>query len=142
MELLIAIAIILIILAFAVPNLRRANSAANEVAAVRAIQTINQGQTLYLSTYKRYAQTLVELGPPPGGGPATPDSADLIPEDLAEGLKSGYVFTMLGTPDGYSVNAEPITFGTTGNKTFYTDHTLVVRENFTEAPASPSDSPI
>lgn len=139
-ELLIVIAIILIIAAIAIPKLTQARKAAYEMAAIRSMHTINTTQIQYFSMYGRYAQSLNELGPPPGSGAASPAAADLLPESLAVGLQSGYVFTMVGTPSGYTVNADPQA-ESTGTRHFYTDHSNVIRQNFGQ-PASESDPAI
>ena len=138
-ELLIVIAIILVIAAVAIPNLIGARRAAQEMAAIRALNTIQTAQIQYFSTYGRYAQSLVELGPPVGRATSSPTAAGLIPEDLATGIKSGYVFTMVGTPGGYTVNADPQTFEVTGSQTFYSDHTNVIRNHFGNEPAGEND---
>ena len=52
-ELLIVIAIILIIVAIAVPKLGQARKAAYEMAAIRALHTGNTAQIQYFSTYGR-----------------------------------------------------------------------------------------
>lgn len=139
-ELLIVIAIILIIAAIAIPKLTQARKAAYEMAAIRSLTTVNTAQVQYFSTYGRYAQSLMELGPPPGSGAQSSAAADLIPETLAMGLQSGYVFTMVGTPAGYSINGDPQA-ESTGNRHFYTDHNAVIRQNFGQ-PASESDPAI
>ncbi|MBI1356645.1 MAG: prepilin-type N-terminal cleavage/methylation domain-containing protein [Acidobacteria bacterium] len=136
-ELLIVIAIILIIAAIAIPRLGQARRAAYEMAAIRTLSTLNTAQVQYFSTYGRYAQTLQELGPPPGSGAPGPNAADLIPNNLATGLASGYVFTMVGTPAGYTVNADPQS-ESTGVRHFYTDHSNVIRQNSEQA-ASEAD---
>ncbi len=139
-ELLIVIAIILIIAAIAIPRLTQARKAAYEMAAIRSLHTLNTAQVQYFSTYGRYGQTMQELGPPPGSAAPTPAAADLIPANLAAGLASGYVFTMVGTPSGYTINADPQS-STTGTRHFYTDHSNVIRQNF-EQPASETDAEI
>ncbi|MEX2300506.1 MAG: prepilin-type N-terminal cleavage/methylation domain-containing protein [Bryobacterales bacterium] len=141
-ELLIVIAIILIITAIALPKLTQARMAAFEMAAIRTLQTINTAQIQYFSTYGRYAATLNELGPAPGSGPRSPTAADLISEDLATGLKSGYIFTMVGTPAGYTVNADPQTYNVTGSRSFYTDHSNIIRQHSGEGNASETDGEI
>ena len=77
------------------------------------------------STFGKYAQTLTELGPPASGA-AGPAAADLIPKSLAEGKNSGYIFAVQGTPTGYAVTAVPEVFGSSGNRTFYSDQTMVI----------------
>ena len=141
-ELLIVIAIILIITAIALPKLTQARMAAYEMAAVRTLQTLNTAQIQYFSTYGRYASTLNELGPSAGNGPPSPAAANLISEDLASGIKSGYIFTMVGTPGGYTVNADPQTYNVTGARSFYTDHSNIIRQHTGEGDASEKDQEI
>ncbi len=141
-ELLIVIAIIMIIAAIAIPKLTQARMTAYEMAAIRTLQTLNTGQVQYFSIYGRFASTLMEMGPAPGGAARSASGADLISEDLAQGLKSGYVFTMVGTPSGYTINADPQVYDVTGGRSFYTDHTNIVRQHAGNEPASENDPEI
>src|SRR5215468_7250133 len=127
-ELLIVIAIILIIITIALPKLNRARMYSQETAAIGAIRTLHTAQVQYTSQYGRFATSLVELGPPASGGP-TPAAADLIGTDLSQGEKSGYKFTMTGNPSGYVIVAVPVAYNATGSRTFYSDQTMVIREN-------------
>jgi type IV pilus assembly protein PilA len=141
-ELLIVIAIILIIASIAVPKLIQTRMAAYEMASIRTLHTINTAQVQYFSTYGRYANSLAELGPMPGQQTPSAAAADLIPSDLAAGIKSGYVFTMVGTAAGYTVNADPQKYNVTGSRSFYTDHTIVIRFHVGEGSASETDQEI
>ena len=134
-ELLIVIAIILIIATIALPKLNKARMYAMETAAIAHIRTLHTAQTQYFSQFGKFAPSLVELGPPASGA-ATAAAADLIPNDLALGDKGGYKFTMVGTPGGYTINANPTAFGNTGSRTFYSDQSLVIRENYGQEPAT------
>ncbi len=134
-ELLIVVAIILIIAAIAVPKIDKARMHTQEMAAVEQIKTIQAGQAMYYSQFGRFATKLEELGPP-AGGPAGPNAADLSPGDLAKGIKTGYQFTVVGGPNGYTVNANPVTFGSTGRRTFFSDQSHVIHENWTAEPAT------
>ena len=134
-ELLIVISIILIIAAIAVPKMNKQLQLAREQAAIRQINTIHQAETQYYSQYGRYAANLTELGPPASGA-AGPAAADIIPKNLAEGKNSGFIFTVAGSPTGYSVTAVPEAFGNSGSRTFFSDQTLVIRQNFTAEPAT------
>lgn len=136
-ELLIVIAIILIILAIAVPKLGSARMQAQEMAAIREIQTIHTAQTQYMSQFGKYAATLQELGPPPSGGPG-PSASDLIPSSLASGDKGGYTFTMTQTPSGYVINANPKVYNSTGRRTFYSDQSMTIHQNWSNEPANAS----
>jgi type IV pilus assembly protein PilA len=134
-ELLIVIAIILIIASIAVPKVNKQLMLAREQAAIRTLTTIHQAETQYYSTFGRYAATLAELGPPASGA-ATAAAADIIPKDLAEGKKSGYIFTVAAGPGGYTILAVPETFGTTGSRSFFSDSTMVVKQSITAEPAN------
>jgi len=136
-ELLIVIAIILIIVTVALPKLNNATRYAHETAAIKAIQTIHTMQVQYNSQYGRYATSLAELGPPATGA-ATAAASDLIGTDLSQGEKSGYKFTMTGSPGGYVINATPVTYGSSGSRTFYSDQSMVIRENNGPEPATPT----
>lgn len=133
-ELLIVIAIILIIAAIAVPKLDKARMHTQEMAAIQQIRTIHTSQTQYYSQFGTYAKSLEELGPPASGEPG-PDGADLIPGDLAAGEKSGYRFTVKPTATGYAINADPVVYNGTGRRTFYSDQSMVTRENWGQEPA-------
>ncbi|SPF49435.1 putative Pilin, type IV [Candidatus Sulfopaludibacter sp. SbA4] len=136
-ELLIVIAIILIIITIAVPKYNRTQMYMRETAAIKAIQTIHTVQVQYQSQFGRFATSLTELGPPASGAPG-PASADLIMNDLAGGIKQGYKFSVTPIPGGYTVNATPEVYGTSGSRSFYSDQTMVVRENYGPEPATAS----
>jgi type IV pilus assembly protein PilA len=131
-ELLIVIALTLII-----PKLGSARMNANEMAVIRELQTINTMQVQYMSQFQRFATTLAELGPPTSGGPG-PQAADLIPNALSGGDKDGYIFTMTATPSGYTLNANPKVFNTSGRRTFYTDQNGLIHQNWSAEAANVS----
>jgi len=144
-ELLIVVAIILIIAAIAIPNLLRSRMAANEASAVGSLRTINTACVTYSTTYQSvgYPASLAALGP---AATATSTSADLVDSVLSAGTKSGYTFTYTqdttNTPStGYTVQGEPQTRGTTGQRGFFTDQSGVIRYN-TAAAATSASSPL
>jgi prepilin-type N-terminal cleavage/methylation domain-containing protein len=146
-ELLIVVAVIMVIAGIAIPNFIRSKMRANEAGAVANLRTISTASVVYNTTYGvGFAPSLPALG----GNPATPSAtqAGLIDAVLSAGVKSGYTFTYAvvatdasGNAQAYSVTADPITPGTTGDRHFYTDQTSIIRENLTTT-AGPSDSPI
>ena len=136
-ELLIVISIILVILAVAVPKLNTAKENANEMVVIREIQTIHQAQTQYQSQFGKFAATLNELGPPTSGGPG-PQAADLIPSSLAVGEKDGYIFTLTATPQGYTVTANPKVYNSTGRRTFFSDQSMTIHQNWSAEAANAS----
>jgi len=145
-ELLIVVTIILIIAAIAIPGLMHSRMSANESAAGEALRIINTACVSYDSDYYvGYPAVLSDLGPS-----TLPSStaADLIDAVLVTGIKSGYTFSYTpgptqsdGTITTYSVTANPLAPGVSGQRGFYTDQTLVIRVNQT-GPATSTDSPI
>lgn len=134
-ELLIVIAIILIILAIAVPKLGSARMNATETVVIREVQTIHQAQVQYMSQFGQFATTLAQLGPPASGGPG-PQAADLIPTSLAAGDKDGYLFLLAATPQGYTINANPKVYNSTGRRTFFSDQSMAIHYNWSQEPAN------
>ncbi|HEV2493082.1 MAG TPA: prepilin-type N-terminal cleavage/methylation domain-containing protein [Terriglobia bacterium] len=146
-ELLIVVAIILIIAAIAIPNLLKSRIAANQASAVGSLRTIDTAEIEYASTYNTgFSPTLAALGPP-ASGTETASAAGVIDSVLAGGTKAGYSFVYSTTAstggryDTYTINANPVTVGTTGTNYYFTDQTATIRQNSTAA-ASASDSPI
>ena len=144
-ELLIVVAIILIIAAIAIPNLLRSKMAANEAAAVAALRTINTSSVAYSTTYGQYPGTLGSLGPMSGTSP-TSTTADLIDSVLAAGIKSGYNITYKGTVasgvvGSYTIVAKAVTQGVSGQRSFFTDASGVIRAD-PAAAATASSTPL
>ena len=144
-ELLVVVAIIMVIVAIAIPNLLRTRMTANETSAVGSLSALNTACITYLTIYGGYPPSLASLGP---GSAPTSNSADLIDSVLASGAKSGYNFNYSAGPKDpsgrvnvYSVTAEPISPGSTGQKSFYTDQSAVIRSN-TSGPADAASTPI
>jgi type IV pilus assembly protein PilA len=132
----------LIILAIALPRLGRARMYAQEMGAMKTITTIHTAQAQYFSQFGKFADSLVELGPPASGA-AGPSAADLIPGGLATtGENSGYKYVLTITPTGYTVNANPTIFGTTGGRTFFSDQSMTIHQHSGQEAASLSDPEI
>lgn len=147
-ELLIVVTIILIIAAIAIPNLMRSKIQANETAAVGALKALQESALLYSNTYGGFPHALSDLGPAAGGAAPTSTSADLIDSVLASGIKSGYRFTYVagavdpsGNVQNYSVTASPVTPGSSGQRSFFTDQSGTIR-NTTNGNADSNSPPI
>jgi type IV pilus assembly protein PilA len=146
-ELLIVVAIILIIAAIAIPNLLRSRMAANEASAVGSIRTLNTSAVTYSSTYPAngYPASLAAMG---GAAPcvAVPASACLIDAVLSGGTKSGYTFVWASdgaTPSvGYSITSIPVSVGTSGQRSFFSDQSGVIRYQTTGATPKVTDPPL
>jgi type IV pilus assembly protein PilA len=115
--LLVVAATLLILAAITIPQLHHNPIPGQETVAIRQVGIVNTAETQYYSQYGKFAVNLAELGPP-SSGPAGPNGSDLIPSELALGKKSGFIFTVQGTPLGYSVTAVPEVFGSSGRRCF------------------------
>jgi type IV pilus assembly protein PilA len=149
-ELLIVVAIILIIAAIAIPNLLRSRMAANEASAVGSIRTINTSQVTFSSTYPAvgFAANLATLGGTAAlcAAGATSTNGCLLDEVLSAGQKSGYNFVVGGASGTvpnvtYTTNGNPINRGQTGQRSFFSDQSGVIRYNTTAA-AALADNPL
>ncbi len=143
-ELLVVVAIILIIAAIAIPNLLRSRMAANEASAVDSIRAINTAAASFNSTYSDgFPGTLAEMGTT-GTAAASCKNAEFVDSLLTTGTKSGYIFTFgkgaqkvttvpkgctAGFSDGYTISAWPTTKGLTGQSSFCSDATGVIRKD-------------
>ncbi len=148
-ELLIVVAIILIIAAIAIPDLLKSRQAAQQASAVGSLRTINTSEVTYASTYGTgFSMNLDQLDHQ-DVTPSTADSAGLIDNALASGVKSGYSFVYSSTPtgsgvsyrvDAYTITASPL--AGVGNGNFYfTDASGVIRQN-TSTTATSTDNPL
>jgi len=132
MELMIVLALIVIILAMAIPSMREAQMNANETSAVASIRAINQAEVQYQAAYGGYADSLANLG---GADPCTKSRATacLLDQSLAGGVKSGYNFEAIGAnpADGdnttFVAAAAPQVFGHSGRRMFCSTEKNVIR---------------
>ncbi|MBN2056259.1 prepilin-type N-terminal cleavage/methylation domain-containing protein [bacterium] len=133
-ELLIVIAIIGIIAAIAIPSLLRSRMSANEAAAVGGLKTLAAAETDYNnnSLPHTYTGRLLCLGSGNGAG-----GVRFLDPAMANGLKSGYTYELVADdvvtgPNGdqiwtWSATAWPITYRSTGVRSFYIDESGVIR---------------
>jgi prepilin-type N-terminal cleavage/methylation domain-containing protein len=146
-ELLIVVAIILIIVAIAIPSLNRARIQANETAAAATVRSIGGVELSYMSAYPTvgYSQSLTSLGPN-GAICTAPGAVDSTHACLLDGTvacaaangpcpKQGYNYFLGGTtpaagqPAGdFVVSAGPISMGTSGGKDFCSVPDGVIRQ--------------
>jgi type II secretory pathway pseudopilin PulG len=130
----VAIPLILIIAAIAIPNLLRAKIAANEATAVGSVRMYNVALQQYseMCQDRGYPVSPESLGP----GKGDCDGSGLLDRTLASAnpQKSGYVFYYRpGLPDAsghitrFTVNADPIEQNTLGMRYFFSDESGVIR---------------
>jgi type II secretory pathway pseudopilin PulG len=122
------VAAILLLFAIATPNLLRSRMAANEAVAVGSLRTINTSAARYFNSYGHYPPSLKNLGPSPSDV-GSEDRAGLIDGMLAQGLKSGYLFSYhaASNASGYRVAALPIDSSKSGVRRFFTDQSGLIR---------------
>jgi type II secretory pathway pseudopilin PulG len=137
------------------PSTRRRE---NEKLAVLEMRVINTAATTYSTVYDQgYPPSLATLGPPKTGTKENAQAAGLIDEVLASGTKLGYRFTYAAGPakkyqfhyperttysiDTYTVHADPITPGETGDKHYFIDESGVIRTDW-QKEAGAESSPI
>jgi prepilin-type N-terminal cleavage/methylation domain-containing protein len=125
-ELLIVVAILIVILTVAIPYYQGAVMSSQEMAAMQAIRTLQAAEAQYYSQNGKYAASLSELTP------------RWIAGDLAAGEKGGYRFRVGEDSAAYAIHAEPVKFGRTGSRTFYSDEAMIIRENRGPEPATAS----
>ncbi|HUI83987.1 MAG TPA: prepilin-type N-terminal cleavage/methylation domain-containing protein [Candidatus Binatia bacterium] len=131
-ELLIVVTIILIIAAFTIPKITKAQIPAHETSAIASIKAINEAEMIYSSSHPDVGFTadLATLGgTAQGGGEQTIDN------NLASGRKSGYTFTYTpgekvnGAIRSYTITAVPDQVGSTGQRRFFSDESGEVHYN-------------
>jgi len=134
-ELLIAMALLLILAALAVPNYLAAMARANEASAASSVRAIISAENLYRNTFGTFTD-MPNLG------------VDYLTDSLlSAGHKSGYMFDATpgaGTAAGldFSIQATPqLSIGpsATGVRHYYGDQSAVIRFNL--AGAADSSSP-
>jgi type II secretory pathway pseudopilin PulG len=118
---LMALVPILIIAAIAIPNLLASRRAANEGAAIVSLRKLHNAEMAHYEMQRKYG-TLTDLM-----------QKELIAPDLADGERSGYRFAIEILNDrgdgwpGFTVVAVPREYDSTGRRSFFVDHTGVVR---------------
>ena len=147
-ELLIVVAIIGIIAAIAVPGLLRARMSGNESSAIGSLRAIVSGEIAYSSACGNngYAVLFATLGVAPPGGSQAFLSPDLTGAVIPQ--KSGYNYELAAganaaagpndcngtaTQSTFYSTAEPVTFGTTGNRSFATNTAGTIWQDSTNA---------
>ncbi len=151
-ELLIVVAIIAVIAALAVPGLMRAQATANEASAITSLNATAKSQVGYSTSCGSggFATSYLVLGVAPSS-----EGRPFISPDLglqATPQKAGFNFTMnagvagagptdcIGRPTntGYYATAVPMTFGSTGNRSFSINADATIWQSSTNiAPPEP-----
>ncbi len=134
-EIMIVVAVVIILLAIAIPNLLRSRVIANETAALSNCRSINNACQLYhinRETYPTDLSSLVE----PASNPPYIDAA------LGTGHKQGYEYIYnLVDSEHFALNVNPTTAGFLKGRYFYMDESGIVRAR-SDGPAGPTDGAV
>ena len=138
MELLIVMSIMLIIMAFAVPQMLKLKKTADETSAKQSISAINSAELNYMSSYQTFACPISLLGGDPKAGAPSREGAQLLDPTLAAtGHKAGYIFTVtcgskttVNNQDAYNsfeLTAVPENVGKTGDLGYCSDENNIIK---------------
>ena len=100
--------------------------ASPEIFASGDIHRINEAESQFHSTRGRYGN-LLELGP---------EGANLITAELAKGLHYSYRFSLSAEKVSYVLRARPLRWEAGSMRSFYSDQTGIVRQNWTNNEAT------
>ena len=126
-EIMIVVAIVIVLVTLAIPNILSSRRVANEGAAIANLRTINNSCQLYNIDKETFPDTLEEISP------------DYLEPDLASGHKQGYEFDyVLIDQDHFTVNANSTSTGLLKGKYYFMDESGVIRWN-TSGPAGAGD---
>ena len=129
----------------------------NEASAIATMRTLNTAEVVFASTYnKGFSDGLNRLGTPATGQPSDShaDLIDPILSGVANGgtnlsfTKNGYRFTYTPGPGSYpliikyAVVAQPLDYGVSGKRSFYTDQSAIIRETSDNRLATANDPSI
>jgi type IV pilus assembly protein PilA len=148
---LLAVFVLGIIAAIAIPGLLRARMAGNEASAIGTMRAINSAQASYYQQCKGYAPNLPELR----------KAGDFLQSDLTGSkmiVRNGYNITLepagtsaavqnlpggcTGTVTEFFAHADPSTVGSTGSRFFATDARGTVYQSRTPMSDTDSASPV
>lgn len=156
-ELLIVVVIIGVLAAIGIPGLRNARMTGQEASAVVSLKAINGAQVIYAAScgHNAYAVQFSVLGTPPPGGTTAYLSADL--GLMASPQVNGYFFALSAgagdrpgsmdcsgnlTHSTYYATAVPLSFGSTGTKSFATNASNTIWQvSAAAAPTEPFGPP-
>jgi type IV pilus assembly protein PilA len=150
---------LVLVAALVIPNLFRARMATDETSAFGSMRVLETAAITYSSQYSNGFPPSMSAMDGLGGGEPTCEQSQLIDSTLAAGQKNGYLFSYLPTgaqiltdeatsrgcttpgATTFEIHADPVTRGTTGERSFYADQTGVVRSE-PKAPATADSPPV
>ena len=147
----------LLFLAISLPCGLHSRIPANDASACATLRTLNAAEDTYASTYHAgFSDSLRQLGGAAEGNKPNKMAADLVDPILSGNgpggtattfTKNGFSFRYSPGPStsgkigAYTITADPIARGSSGQRSFFTDKTGVIRANATDG-AHAGDDPI
>jgi len=119
-EIMIVVTILAILAVIAIPNLLRARLQSNEASTIQNLRAITGAEGAYFAANGEYATAMTDL---------TSSTPAFLDHDFLLEPLSGYLFVFGGDPLNYTLTADPISWGLTGNRGFYTDASGIIRYN-------------
>jgi len=130
MEIMVVVAIVIILVGIAIPNILRSRVAANEAAAMANLKAVGNSCQAYHIDQQSYPNSLLDLST------SNPPYIDNV---LGSGEKQGYEFIYESTDaDHFTIHANPIHTGLLKGRYFYLDESGTIRFKIDE-PASIND---
>ena len=137
-ELLIAVAIILVIAAIAIPKLIQAHARSQEVAGADTLRSVDTALSVYQLKWGSYPADLGALGGTCSPTvPATATAACVLDPTLASTLKAGgtvgayvYTYAQVNSGSDFTINGDPAT-GSQAAEHYYVDSGLTIHANAT-----------
>jgi type IV pilus assembly protein PilA len=137
-ELLIVMSIILIIMAFIIPQVKQVTIKANQTSAIQTVKTVASAEFGYRDTYHTFGCPIAVLGGDPKSGLPSAQGAQIIEPNLAStGIKSGYKFAITcgdkttvnnqDSFDSFELTGVPTTVGKTGDNGYCIDENNTVK---------------
>ncbi len=131
-EILVVLAIVMVLLAIAMPNFLRSRVIANETVTLTNCRSINNSCQLYHINQETYPSSLADLVEPISNPP-------YIDSTLATGRKQSYEYIYQLVDSGhFTLNANPTSSGLLKGRYFYMDESGIIRGK-TDGPAGPTD---
>ena len=131
-QIMIVLAIVIVMLTIAVPNLLRSRVIANETVALTNCRAVNNACQLYHINQETYPNSLSDLVEPVSNPP-------YIDSTLASGRKQGYEYIYVLVDSGhFTLNANPTSSGLLKGRYFYMDENGIIRAK-ADGPAGPTD---
>jgi hypothetical protein len=128
----------------------------SEAAAIVTLRRLAEAVVTYKKGFAKLPAQLAQLGPA-RRGEVSPEKANLIEQELADGSKAGYLFVYRVVPSAkpkdskepagesaeltYALTATPAEYGKTGKRSFFLDATGELRSGDKQGAAATAEDP-